>query len=249
MKSINSRQNPHVKAIAALKKAKDRRTQGKFLAEGLRVCSALIEAGWQPIGLYTTENILKKAQNLAPDEQITLVTESVMEKISQATSPSGLVGIFKLPKKPKIEKLSSGVVLAEIADPGNMGTLIRTCAAMGHNSVVIIGGTDPWSHKVVQASAGAIANVNIFSWSWEKLLQNKKDKKLVALVVQNGEHPEKVNLENSLLVIGNEAHGIPQEWIKECDKKMTLPMPGKVESLNASVAGAIALYLMSFSKV
>ena len=205
----------------------------------------IVEAGWEPIGLYATQSMLKKAQSLVSDDQITLVTKEVMAKISQATSPSGIVGIFKLPKKPKIEKLSSGVVLADIADPGNMGTLIRTCAAMGHTSVVVVGGVDPWSHKVVQASAGTIAQVNIFSWSWEKLLQNKKDKQLVALVPKNGNSPKDLDLKNSLLVVGNEARGIAQEWVQTCDKKMTLPMPGKVESLNAAVAGGIALYLMS----
>ena len=205
----------------------------------------IVEAGWEPIGLYATQSMLKKAQSLVSDDQITLVTKEVMAKISQATSPSGIVGIFKLPKKPKIEKLSSGVVLADIADPGNMGTLIRTCAAMGHTSVVVVGGVDPWSHKVVQASAGTIAQVNIFSWSWEKLLQNKKDKQLVALVPKNGNSPKDLDLKNSLLVVGNEARGIAQEWVQTCDKKMTLPMPGRAESLNAAVAGGIALYLMS----
>ena len=248
MKTINSRQNPHIKAIVALKRARDRRTQGKFLAEGLRVCTALIKAGWEPIGLYTVESLVKMALKLAPEEQITLMTMEVMAKMSQASTPSGMVGVFKLPKKPKIEKLSSGIVLAEVSDPGNMGTLIRTCAAMGHTSVVVVGGTDPWSHKVVQASAGTIANVNIFSWSWNKLLENKNDKKLIALVVRDGQEPEKIDLKNSLLVIGNEVRGIAQEWINSCDKKMTLSMPGKVESLNAAVAGAIGLYLATNPK-
>jgi len=214
------------------------------MAEGLRVCTALIEAGWQPIDLYVRQKMLQKAKNLVAEGQITIVSDSVMEKLSQSTCPSGMVGVFKLPKKPKTEKLASGIVLAEVADPGNMGTLIRTCAALGFSSVVVVGGTDPWSHKVVQATAGAIAQVNIFSWSWEKLLQNKGDKKLVALVVKDGEKPEKIDPQNSLLVVGNEAHGLPQEWIADCDKKITLPMPGRVESLNAAIAGAIALYLM-----
>jgi len=249
MKIINSRQNPHVKTLVALRRATSRRTQGKFIAEGIRVVSALVSSGWQPLALYATEKMLQKAKTVScPEiispEIITQVSQDVMAKISQATSPSGLVGVFKLPKKPKTEKLSSGIVLAEVADPGNMGTLIRTCAAMGHNCVVVVGGTDPWSHKVVQATAGAIANVNIFSWSWEKLLQNKKDKQLVALVVQDGQSPEKIDLKNTLLVVGSEAHGIPSQWTEQCDKKMTLPMPGKVESLNAAVAGSIGLYLL-----
>lgn len=248
MKTINSRQNPHVKALVALKAARGRRAQGKFLAEGLRVCQSLLETGWEPTGLYAVEKMAPEALKIVGEDKITLVSEPVMAKLTQASSPSGIVGVFKIPKKPKTEKLSSGIVLAEIADPGNMGTLIRTCAAMGHTSVVVVGGVDVWSHKVIQASAGAIAKVNIFSWSWEKLIQNKKDKKLVALVVKDGQPPEKIDLKNSLLVVGNEAHGIPHQWIAACDKKMTLPMPGKIESLNAAVAGAIGLYLASKPK-
>jgi len=245
MKSINSRQNPHIKALVGLKNAKGRRAQGKFTIEGLRAISGAMTAGWEPIGVYVLESMLERVPKSIPQEKIILVSDSVMAKISQASTPSGIIGIFKLPKKPKVEKLSSGIVLAEVADPGNMGTLIRTCAAMGHNSIVVVGGADPWSHKVVQATAGTIAQVNIFSWSWEKLLQNKKDTQLIALVAHDGDKPASIDLTNSLLVVGNEARGIPKEWVDSCDKKMTLPMPGRAESLNAAVAGAIGLYLMS----
>ncbi len=244
MRTINSRQNPRIKALAALKKPKGRRDQEKFLAEGLRVVSAMVEAGWQPLELLVTEASLKKAQNLVPEKLITLVTQPVMEKLSQSSTPSGMLAVFKLPKKPKTEKLGPGIVLAQIADPGNMGTLIRTTAAMGFNSVVVVEGADPWSHKVVQASAGALAQVSLFCWSWEKLLKNKGDKELVALVTIGGQAPEKLKNKNCLLIVGNEAHGIPPEWIKTCDKKITLPISNKVESLNAAVAGSIALFLI-----
>lgn len=245
MKTINSRQNPHIKALTALKKPAGRRAQGKFIVEGLRACHAIVEAGWQPIGLYVEQEMLENAKKLFPDGEITLISKPVMEKLTQATSPSGILGIFKLPKKPKLEKLGSGIVLAEMADPGNMGTLIRTCAAMGFKSVVVIGGVDPWSHKVVQASAGTIAQVVIFSWSWEKLLKNKADTQLVALVARDGQKPESITGDKTLLMVGNEAHGLPKEWISVCDKKVTLPMSGKAESLNAAVAGSVALYLLA----
>ena len=244
MKTISSRQNPERKKCVALKKKKERHAQRKFIAEGENVCATLCAAGWKPLQLYVTQQRLDSAQKIVADDIITIITIEVIEKMSQAHTPSGIVGLFQLPKRPKPKQLASGIVLANVTDPGNMGTLIRTCVAMGCTSVVIVGGADPWAHKVVQASAGAIANVDIFSWSWEKLLKNKGNKQLVALVVQNGTNLEKIDKKNALLVIGNEAHGIPTAWVEQCDERVTLPMPGKTESLNAAVAGSIALYIL-----
>jgi len=245
MKSINSRQNPEIKALNALNKASGRKERQQFLAEGLRVLQTLIESNYRLVQLYTTEHMLESAQKITSAELITVVSYPVMAKISQAKTPSGLVGLFALPEELGAENLKSGLVLAEIADPGNMGTLIRTCAAMGFKSVVVVGGADPWGHKVVQASAGTIGLVDIFCWSWNQLLKNKKQKKLIALVARGGEQLGSLDPENSLLVVGNEARGLPNEWVESCDKKITLPMPGSVESLNAAVAGSIALYLVS----
>jgi len=244
MKTINSRQNPEIKAIYALRRPQGRREQKRFAVEGFRACSAMLEAGWEPVGLYIMQENIEKSQKVASEASITLVSGPVMEKISQTKTPSGIVGIFPLPDAPEAEKLESGVVLANISDPGNMGTLIRTCAAMGFKSMVVIEGADPWGHKVVQSTAGAIAQVDIFEWSWKQLLENKKDKKLCALVARDGKKPEAIE-KNCLLIVGNEAHGIAPEWIEQCDQKITLPMSDKTESLNAAVAGSIALYLMA----
>jgi len=244
MKTISSRQNPEIKKCVALRKKKERHAQGQFITEGETVCATFCAAGWQPLQLYVTQQRLASAQKMVADNIITLVTAEVMEKMSQAHTPSGIVGLFQIPKTPQPQRLSSGIVLANVADPGNMGTLIRTCVAMGCTSVVIVDGADPWAHKVVQASAGAIANVDIFSWSWEELLKNKGNQQLVALVVHNGKKLATIDKKNALLVIGNEAHGIPSAWAEQCDEQTTIPMPGKTESLNAAVAGSIALYVL-----
>jgi len=243
MKEINSRQNSEIKEISRLKLSKQRNLQRLFLAEGNRTCKTLIESGITLNKLYITQKMLSLAKKLVVEEKITLVSNSVMEKISSSTTPSGLLGLFAIPKTPKTADLGRGIVLSHITNPGNMGTLIRTCAAMGFKTVVVIEGTDPWSPKVIQSSAGEIAKVDIFKWSWQQLLRNKKQLNLIALVVSDGQPPKNINFNNSLLVIGSEAHGIPNEWIKDCNTKLTLPMPGKTESLNASIAGSIAMYL------
>lgn len=193
----------------------------------------------------TTQDHAQQLSQFINYSIMTLVTEPVMNKMSPSVTPSGILGVFEIPKNPPLTSLSDGIVLAHIADPGNMGTLIRTAAAMNVSSVVIVDGVDPYSPKVIQASAGCLALVNLFCIDWKTLVHGAKQAQLtlVALVVTGGQNPEKISLKKSLLVVGSEAYGIPGEWLKDCNQAMTLPMPGKTESLNAAIAGSIALYL------
>mmetsp|Transcript_8427 Transcript_8427/g.13769 ORF Transcript_8427/g.13769 Transcript_8427/m.13769 type:complete len:204 (+) Transcript_8427:547-1158(+) len=173
-------------------------------------------------------------------------------QMSAAVTPSGILAVFGIPSSPLSHELTGpGVVLANISDPGNMGTLIRTAAALGVRTVVIQEGSDPWSPKVVQASAGMIGHVCLFQSAWDQVmkLQLQEGIETCALVVQGGEQPrsicDRVDAKRLLLVVGNEAHGIPPDVLQGCQHRMTIPMPGDgVESLNASVAGSIAMYLM-----
>lgn len=244
MKQISSRQNPEIIAIAKLTQAKERYKQNQFVAEGLRTCTTLASTQ-KLLQIYVTKQLLDQAQQLTDESLITLVTDEVMKKISHATTPSGILGVFALPKPPAAKDLGAGIVLVRIADPGNMGTLIRTCAAMGKKSVVVIEGVDPWNPKVIQSSAGTIGNINIFRWSWQDLIAHKQQQNvnLVGLVPQGGKTIQEVATNKVLFVIGSEAHGIPSEWQKHCDNLVSLAMPGEIESLNAGVAGSIALYL------
>ena len=165
-----------------------------------------------------------------------------MKKMSTVATPSGFLGLFEIPAPPAPQQLTAGLVLAQISDPGNMGTLIRTAIACGVTSIVIVEGVDPWSAKVIQSSAGTISWIHVFEFDWQTLIDHKKDLQLCALVVSEGIMPTELNPTKSLLVVGNEAHGIPSQWQQHCDQLVTLPMPGKTESLNAAIAGSIALY-------
>jgi len=203
---------------------------------------------------------------------VTYVTEQVLAKMSPAVTPSGILAVFPYPPSPQPKDLrGNGVVLAQISDPGNMGTLIRSASAFGVKNVVSVGGVDTWSPKVVQSTAGTIAHVRIFNWTWEQLHKAAAQLRAstCALVVSGGDSPSKVlsatsvgsaaagegsveaSAEGSaddktlLLVVGNEAHGIPEDWVRECDHRITIPMQhDMVESLNAAVAGSLAMYLV-----
>lgn len=248
MKTIISRSNDDIQFVAALHKEKNRVIHQLYIAEGIRTCQTLVDAGSVVKRIYVLEALLPEAQKLVADQYITVVTEPVMEKISATKTPSGLLGVFRMPPEPTLEHVTSGLVLAQISDPGNMGTLIRSCAAMGCSTVVVIDGTDPWSPKVVQSSAGAVGKVNIVQTTWQTLVEHKGTYTLCAMVVKDGKSPEQIDFSNTLLVVGNEAHGIPHKWMRDCDSEVTIPMPGDMESLNVAVAGSIGLYLAFVQK-
>jgi TrmH family RNA methyltransferase len=249
MKIITSTQNSEIKNIVRLKSKKVRYQAQQFIAEGIRVCTTLLATHtYQLIQLYMTESIAQTDVFLGYEEQTALVSDAVMNKISNTLTPSGLVGIFQLPKNPDSALLSSGLVLAHLSNPGNMGTLMRSAAAMNIKTIVTIDGVDPYCPKVIQASAGTIGHLLIFQLSWQELLLYKKQLNLCALVPTGGSDAHELTLTNSLFIIGNEAHGIDPQWLNTCEQKMTIAMPGDTESLNAAVAGSIALYIASQQK-
>lgn len=247
MKHISSRSNPLVKLVRELHSAKGRSEHNLFIAEGLRICSSLLQSKLELKELYATPTMQADAFKLTSRSRVTTVDEHVMEYMSAASTASGILGVFALPKQSKASNLTSGIVLAGISDPGNMGTLIRSAAAMGVHSVIVVEGADVWSPKVIQASAGTIGSVNIFCWSWQHLVEHRGSLPLCALVAREGASPATLPKE-SLIVVGSEAHGIPDAWLNDCQKRITLAMPGEAESLNAAIAGSIALYLAHASK-
>lgn len=251
MNSINSRKHDDIKLVNALHQADKRREHGLFIAEGIRVIQTLISSKIKLKQLYIlqerSQDVIDTLKKLCADhgynEQfLTTITQSVLEKISCTKSPSGVLGVFFIPTPQTLKNLSHGIVLANISSPGNMGTIIRSAAAFAANCVVIVDGTDVWGPKVVQASAGTLGMIPIIESSWQELIEAKKDLSLCALVVSGGQSPSTINKNQSLIVVGNEAHGLPKEWANQCEKQITIAMPGKTESLNAALAASIALY-------
>lgn len=242
---ITSITNPQVMHVASLHTKKGRDAAGLFIAEGLRTCSTLATSHVRLQRVYVLKDFRAAAESFAPRELITEVTVRIMEKMSTSSSPSGIVGLFAIPTPAQLlQPLHSGIVLAQISDPGNMGTLIRTAAALHLDGVVVIEGADIWSPKVVQASAGTVGQIPLYNWAWDELKRHLPQVKLAALVVTAGTAITELDYtQPRLFVVGNEAHGLPAAWQAVCDERVTLPMPGGVESLNAAVAGSIALYV------
>ena len=243
MKDITSLYNPEIKKIVALHDKKGRIEQKLFIVEGARSIETFLSAQWHPVKVFVSRDFYERLPAWLHAVSVTVVSDAVMRKISTSKTPSGVLALFKVPLARTLTSLEPGLVLAEVSDTGNMGTLVRTAAAFAVPSVVVVGGCDPWSPKVVQAAAGAHALLSVIELPWQEVVRLKNDLVLCALVVAGGKAPNEVDLCNTLLVVGSEAHGIPRPWLEECDALVSLPMPGRTESLNAAIAGSIALYL------
>jgi RNA methyltransferase, TrmH family len=242
--AISSPGNPLVKTLSKLQQARHRREQGLFLVEGSRAIGAFLAAGWRPAHLLVRSDEPVPAD--WPEAQ--RVSAAVIERISAAVTPPGYVAAFPIPTPPALEPARGGLALAEVMDPGNAGTLLRTAAALGVQQVALIGGVDPYAPKVVQASAGALALLRVHELPASDGLTPFADAPLCALVARGGEPPDHFRRGARWLVVGGEAHGIRDEWLARCAERLTLPMPGGTESLNAAVAGAIALYLLAMTE-
>lgn len=240
--AVTSTDNPLVRRLLRLHDARHRRTDGLFLAEGRRVIDALLCAG------YRTDTVMVRDGEEVPPHwpEVRGVSARVLDKLSQTSTPSGYVAAFAPPPALPLDRAAGGLVLAEIGDPGNLGTLIRSAAAFGIKQVALVGGADPYAHKVVQATAGALAAVAIHQIAVaDGLNALVGGATLCALVVSGGIDPDALAPTARWLVVGSEAHGIRAEWLPACSERLTLPMPGQVESLNAAVAGAIACYVVA----
>lgn len=246
MKIITSLQNEIIKHIVKLHNAKYRHEQKQFIAQGFITCSTLIERGYKLHEIYLIDEKHTQYEKQFGDKPMTIVSDQVMAKISTTATPSGIVAVFEIPST-DYTPTSNALVLHNIQDPGNMGTLIRSAAAMNIQNVFIIEGTDPYSPKVVQATAGAISYITIVPISWQQFAHNHKNISTCALVVEGGQTPQALDLSGSILIVGNEGQGLPSDVIQACNQRLTIPMPGKTESINAAVAGSIALYLKSMN--
>lgn len=243
MTTITSVSHEQVKRVVRLHTTVCRKQEGLFIVEGAVFIESFARHGYELIALYCTHEAYEK--NPIMVGHVYFVGSVVMKKMSQAVTPCGFLAIFKKPDILDFSQLSSGLVLAQVSDPGNMGTLIRSVAAFGYKSVVIIQGCDPFSSKVIQATAGTLPLVNLFICTWGQLRNAATDKgiQLVALTLQGGKRPEVFDSHMSLFIVGNEAHGIEKAWIDASDDRCSLPMSRHVESLNAAVAGSLVLAL------
>lgn len=235
---VRSPRNPRVVDAARLRRARNRSKTGRTLVEGPHLISAAEDAGIAFETIFTLEPLDNPAS--------LLVTQDVLEKISETQAPRGPIGVMMIPKSQPVNA-PQVVVLDNVADPGNMGTIIRSAAAFGAD-VVCVGGVDPWNPKVLRSAAGAHFLTTIERHQ-DYTAQGLKERGYQCWASVVGR--EAISLEDTAIVgpsaiwIGNEAHGLDDDVLAGMDGLVTIPMPGSTESLNAAVAASIFLYVIS----
>jgi TrmH family RNA methyltransferase len=242
---ISSLRNEQIKEVRRLHDAGARRRSGKTLIEGPNLVDAALAAGVIPEVVCVGESSGDRWEEAeALGARILVTTDDVLRSISTTQHPRGPVAVVRAPA-PDPLRAARTVVLWEIADPGNCGTLIRTAAALGWN-VAFVGGVDPWNPKVLRAGAGGHFATRLSRLGDEPVAALRAAGLTpIATLVEGGVSPEAIVSELPLaLIIGNEANGLSREVAAACDDVLSLAMPGGSESLNAAVAGSIAMYVL-----
>lgn len=229
-----------IKLITSLQQKKQRISHQLFFAEGIKVIQELLDSNFELVNLYTTQNDF----NEVAESKKVLIEESDLKKITALSSPNSCLAIFKIPSEKKI--IESGLILAldAVRDPGNLGTILRLCDWFGINQLICSkDAVDIYNPKVVQATMGSIARVNVNYINLEQYLAETNLP--VFGTFMNGDNIYKTQLpQEGIIVMGNEANGISIGIEKLISNRLTIPRFGmlqKTESLNVATATAIVL--------
>jgi RNA methyltransferase, TrmH family len=247
MEPITSTQNPRVRQLASLSRARIRRELGLHLVEGPNAVREALAAG-----LVTEVFVAPDAPVIAvPDGvAVTSVTDAVLAKLADAATPQGLVAVARIPTTSLGDAVGSGllVVLDAVADPGNAGTILRTADAAGARGVVLtVGSVDPYSPKAVRSAVGSTYHLPVVSGvTLEEVAAACRAAGQRILGLDGGATDDVRTLESSgtplALVLGNEAHGLSPAARDHLDGLVAVPIHGRAESLNVAAAAAIAIY-------
>lgn len=239
---IESTTNDRVKAVRRLHRSRERRQLGRTIVEGPKLLAMALDAGIVPLEVFVIDQGSLADRCALVGSQVFEVTRPVIEAVSTTVEPQNCVGVIEIPD-PSVLQPRRTVVGVAISDPGNAGTLIRTAAALGWQ-IAFLEGADPWSPKVLRSSAGAqLSHPAVPIESLDGL--TAAGLTLVATTVSGGAEPGDLGSEPPLaILIGSESHGLSESVVDACEYSVTIPMPGATESLNAAVAGAIAMYAL-----
>jgi RNA methyltransferase, TrmH family len=249
---IVSPHNPRLKLIRALAgRPKERREAGAFLAEGVRLVEDALAAGWQFQYVLFSADASKRGKKLI--EQIIasgVETEEVVPDILRSTGETetsqGIVAVLKLPANDcvQIGALDFVLIPDQIRDPGNLGTLIRSAAAAGAQAVFIPPETtDPFAPKVVRAGMGAHFRVQVCSLGWDEIQPRLAGLTTYLAGADGKTSCWQADFRSPLaLIVGGEADGASEPARNLAKTVVNIPMPGKIESLNAGVAGAVLMF-------
>ena len=242
---ITSRKNPLLQQVRKLLSSRKAREEaGLFVSDGTKLLSEAVR--WYP-GLDTV--ILSEGvQAEVPDSvRLIRVPEDVMAFISPMETPQGALFLCRLPEKKRFVPKPGMLLLDGIQDPGNLGTILRTADALDIPVALLEGCADPFSHKVVRASMGAVFRVQPILSTWAQVSEECRQADIpigVTALSPRAKDLRQANLGAMAVVIGSEGRGVRQEILDNADAELIIPRNPHCESLNAAVAATIVLWQM-----
>jgi TrmH family RNA methyltransferase len=254
---ITSHSNETLKRIRSLREKKFRQREGLFLAEGLRIVAEAVEAGTVPRTIVYAEEArghevvrrVAAACEAAGGDVIETTTE-ILGKIASKDNPQAVLGVFPI-QPVALESIDRGkafawIVCQSLKDPGNLGTILRTCDAVGAGGVVLLDQScDPFSVEAVRASMGALFTQTVvqsdgpafFRW-----LRQGPGQLVGASLNTDHDYQAVAYAAPTFVFMGNEQWGLPPDYEAQCDTLVKIPMTGKADSLNVAVSCAVLLY-------
>lgn len=256
MEIIKSKSNKKLSFIRELmEKPKERKRRGVFIVEGIKMVKEALELGLVE-ELYLSQSFYNKIEHedFLIKTGFSLFSDELFSRISETVSPQGIMGLVKMPQYELSSVLHEDelklLVLEGISDPGNLGTMIRTAEGAGITAVIISSDSvDLFNPKVVRSTMGSIFRLPfILTKNLTYTIKELKQMGLhfYAAHLKAEQSFQTVSYEKkSAVLIGNEARGLTDEITALCDSYIKIPMKGKVESLNASIAAALIMYEMT----
>lgn len=242
---ITARKNPLIQQVRRLLSSRREREQaGLFVSDGTKLLDEAVR--WWP-GLDTV--ILTDGVEVPLPEgvRVVRVSEEIMQYISPMQTPQGALFLCRLPQKQEFVPRPSMLLLDGIQDPGNLGTVLRTADALEIPVALLEGCADPYSHKVVRASMGAVFRMDVVQTTWEIVRAACEAVGIpvaVTALTDRAEDLRHVSLNRMAVVIGSEGQGVRKEILQSADKQLIIPMNARCESLNAAIASAIVMWQM-----
>ena len=242
---ITSRKNPLLQQVKKLLSSrKERQQAGLFAADGTKLLEEAVR--WWP-GLHTV--ILSDGVQADVPEGVrtVYVPEDVMASVSPMQAPQGALFLCRLPEKKAFMPKPGTLLLDGVQDPGNLGTILRTADALEVPVVLLEGCADPYSHKVVRSSMGAVFRTPVIQAGWDTVLKECRQAGIPVAVTALSSRAEDIRcakLGQMAVVIGSEGRGVRPEVLENADRELIIPMNSKCESLNAAVAATIVMWQM-----
>ncbi|SFD59552.1 RNA methyltransferase, TrmH family [Lentibacillus persicus] len=240
---ITSLQNEKVKQWTKLQKRKDRNKFGKFLIEGFHLIEEAYQSGWRINEIIIEDDVHKPSW--FSQYPIINVNKKVMQHITMTETPQGVAAIVEM-KELQIDREAKMLLIDAIQDPGNLGTIIRTADAAGFDAVITGSGTvDLYNDKVIRATQGSLFHIPVLSANLvEKIPELQADGfTVLASALENACSFKAVRVPDKIaLILGNEGAGVREEIIRQADNSVKIPIYGKAESLNVSIAAGILMY-------